>query len=275
MKLGIVQHSFGVSMPVEKAMERAHRLGCQVFMPSRRMIVGERERYKELFDAYGMEAVIGWGDRLIEQGAAQPTDELARTLTEIHSYFGVRVIPICSTHHRWRKDPPLAEQLERLSAAFRVLCPVAEDFGMVFAIENHADYRAGDLLRLLDSVDRPSLRIQLDTGNAFAVAEEPVDAARSLAPHVVSTHIKDMTIRPLTDPARHGEWCKVLGSGIGEGDVDIPAIARLLQEYAPDPDTLPFCLEIEPPPGSDHVRLCEKGVEYVRRELAGIVKSAS
>jgi sugar phosphate isomerase/epimerase len=145
----------------------------------------------------------------------------------------------------------------------------------VFAIENHADYRSGDLLQLLEMVDRASLQIQLDTGNAFAVAEEPVDAARALAPYVVSTHIKDMTIRPLTDPARHGEWCKVLGSGIGEGDVDIPAIARILQENAPDPDTLPFCLEIEPPPGSDHIRLCKEGVAFVNKNLAGIVKSAS
>ena len=271
MKLGIVQHSFGVQMDVEEAMERAHRLGCRAFMPSRRLVAEERERYRELLASFGMEIIIGWGDRLVDNGAEQPTDAFAQALREIHSYFGVRVIPICSTHHRWRKDPPLDEQLARLAAAFRVLCPVAEDFGMTFALENHADYRAPDLLRLLEMVDRDSLRIQLDTGNPFAVAEEPVDAARALAPHVVSTHIKDMTIRPLTDPARHGEWCKVLGSGIGEGDVDIRAIARILHERAPDPAALPFCLEIEPPPGSDHIRMCEEGVAFVRRELSDVV----
>jgi len=260
-----VHHSLGMDVPVEEAMRTARECGAFVF--ATRATPGNRDLLAELAGRYQLELFTGWGDQYIELADHQPTDRFEAFCREVCEPLGIRVVGTCSTHHRWRKDPPLAEQLERLGAALRRLCPVAADHGVVLAIENHADYRAGDILRVLELVDSPALRVQLDTGNPFAVAEEPVDAARLLAPYCVSTHIKDLTIAPLTD----GEWVKILGCALGDGDVDLRAIAGILASKAPsDP---PFMIEVEAP--TDHERAFERSVAYLRAHLSDYVEFAS
>ncbi len=263
MRFGIVHHSLGHDVPVAEAMQAAHERGALLFATG--ASPDNREQLAELSARYSLELISGWADRFIERGADQPVEAFAAFCREVCEPLGIRVVGTCSTHHRWRRDPPLSEQLQRLSAALARLCPVAADHGVVLAIENHADYRAGDLLTVLERVNSPQLRVQLDTGNPYAVAEEPVDAARQLAAHAVTTHIKDMTIRPLTD----GEWVKVLGCALGEGDVDLRTIARILAAEAPA--DLPFMIEVEPPPGSDVRAAFEQSVAFVRQELSDLV----
>jgi len=264
MRFGVVHHSLGHDVPVEEAMRAVHDCGALVFATGAQP--ENREQLAELSSRYGLELVTGWWDRFIEHGTEQPTAGFEAFCREVCEPLHIHVVGTCSTHHRWRTDPPLDQQLEQLAAAFGRLCPVAADHGVTLAIENHADYRAGDLLALLDRVNSPQLRVQLDTGNPYAVAEEPVEAARLLAPYAVSTHIKDMTIRPLTD----GEWVKVLGCPLGDGNVDLRAIATILAAEAP-PD-LPFTIEVEPPPGSDVRAAFERSVAFVRRELSDLVR---
>ena len=264
MRFGIVHHSMGHGVPIEQAMRTAAECGAYVLATG--VNLENRDRIGELAAEHRLEIATGWGDRYIENGPNQPTGRFETMCRDVWEPLGIRIVGTASTHHRWRKDPPLAEQLERLSAALRVLAPVAADYGVHIAIENHADYRARDLIEVLERVDHPALRVQLDTGNPFAVAEEPVDAARLLAPYAVSTHIKDMTIRPLTD----GEWVKVLGCTLGEGDVDLVQIAHLLAEKAPE--SCPFMIEVEPPPGTDMSIAFPRSVEYVRTALADVVE---
>ncbi|HET7560373.1 MAG TPA: sugar phosphate isomerase/epimerase family protein [Limnochordia bacterium] len=266
MRLGLVHHSFGHKISAPEAMRAAHRLGAEVFA------VGvadeaQRDALGELNADLGLELVSGWVDRYVENGDAQSTAAFADRLRRLFVPLGIKVVATHTSHHRWRRDPPLPEALERFAAALARLCPVAADHGVTIAVENHADLRADDLLRVLERVNHPALGIQLDTGNPYAVAEEPVEAAWKLAPYTVATHIKDMTIRPLTD----GEWAKVLGCPIGEGDVDLRRIAQILAERAPDPAQLAFTLEIEPPGGSD-LEMAERGVAWVRREAGGWVR---
>ncbi|MDA1193520.1 MAG: hypothetical protein O3A46_17725, partial [Candidatus Poribacteria bacterium] len=99
----------------------------------------------------------------------------------------------------------------------------------------------------------------------YAVAEEPVDAARLLAPFTVATHIKDMTIRPLTD----GEWVKVNGCPLGQGDVDLAQIADILLDAAPD---APFTIEVEPARHFDKWESFLQSVEYVKTALGDRVQ---
>lgn len=264
MLFGLVHHSLGHGIPVEQAIRTAYETGALVFATG--VSLQNRDLIRDLMTQYPMRVVTGWSDNYIAHGAHQPTETFERLCREVWEPLGIRVVGTASSHHRWRKDPPLDVQLKQLTEAFRRLCPVAADYNVVLAIENHADYRSGDLLRLLESVDHPALRIQLDTGNPYTVAEEPLDAVRQLAPFAVSTHIKDMTIRPLTE----GEWVKVRGCPIGDGDIDMVQVARLLSELAPK--DLPFNLEIEPPPGTDIVIAFQRSVAYVKRELASYLE---
>jgi len=263
LRFGIVHHSLGHDVPLDKAMETAYRYGSLVFATAAN--TDNKQLLADLSAQYNLELVTSWGDRFIEHGNHQPVDEFRQLCTDVYAPLGIKIVATCSSHHRWRKDPPLEEQLARLAGALRRLCRVASDYGVTLAIENHADYRAQDILDLLERVDSPWLRVQLDTGNPFAVAEEPVEAVEQLAPYAVSTHIKDMTIRPLTD----GEWVKVLGCPIGDGDVDIETIAHILAAEAPS--DLPFVLEVETPPGSAKQSDCDRSVAFVRNHLADLV----
>lgn len=264
MRFGLVHHSLGHGIPVEQAIKQAYDYGALVFATG--VNLGTREMMRDLMAKYSMDIVTGWGDRFIENGDAQPTDGFMRFCRDVCQPLGIRVVGTASSHHRWRKDPPLAEQLSLLSAALKRLCAVAVDYDVQIALENHADYRASDILQIIERVDSPAMRVQLDTGNPYAVAEEPLDATRLLAPYTSSTHIKDMTIRPLTD----GEWVKVLGCPLGEGDVDLAGIARILSENAPK--DLPFNLEVEPPHGTDNAAACRTSVEHVKATLSGYLE---
>jgi len=260
MLFGLVHHSLGHGIPVEQAIPMAHAYGALVFATG--VSHQNRDLIRDLMAQYSMRIVTSWGDHYIANGANQPTESFERLCRDVWEPLGIRVVGTASSHHRWRKDPPLEVQLSQLVGAFRRLCPIAADYNVVLAIENHADYRAGDILNILERVNHPSLRVQLDTGNPYTVAEEPLEAVRLLAPFAASTHIKDMTIRPLTD----GEWVKVLGCPIGEGDIDMIQVAKLLAESAPS--DLPFNLEVEPPPGTDIADACARSVAYVKRELS-------
>lgn len=274
MRLGITHHSMGIpDHDIVGAIKRCAELGIMALNCGKKYMEDPRglKEVKALVEDTGIELIIGFGDKFIEHADRQPTDGFRRFVEEICLPLGVTRIPTCSTHHRWRKDPPLAEQLERMAAALRPLSEIAGEYGVRIAVENHADYRGTDLVRLFDMVDHPALRAQLDTGNAFVVAEDPVDAAEALAPYTISTHIKDMSVRPMTE----GEWMKVKGTAMGEGDVDFRKVVEILLAKCPEVEDLPFNLEIEPPDRTRLDVMMVDAVNYTVREFGGVIRTGA
>ena len=266
MKLGITAHSLGVGREPEALFEAAQQLGLRCLslglgdLRDRRHIA----RLGRLQERYGMELETHWGDDFIRHGAAQPAEDFAAFIKGACRPLGIRVIGTASSHHRWRKDPPLVTQMERLAAAFSRLAPVAAEAGVVLAIENHADYRGHELAELVRCVDSPAVRARLDTANAYAVIEEPVAATEALAPYVVATHMKDVLVRPVSN----GFLLTLVGCGLGEGDVDLVGCVRLLAERAPDPTSLALTVEVEPPRGTDLAALTARSIAYARQAFA-------
>ena len=266
MKLGITAHSLGVGHEPEALFAATQQLGLRYLS----LGLGDWRdrqyfaRLARLQERHGMELETHWGDDFIRHGGAQPTEEFAAFIAGACRPLGIRVIGTASSHHRWRKDPPLAVQMEQLAAAFRRLAPVAEEADVVLAIENHADYRGHELAELVRHVDSPAVRARLDTANAYAVIEEPVDAAEALAPYVVATHLKDVLVRPVSN----GFLLTLVGCGLGEGDVDLVDCVRLLAERAPDPASLALTVEVEPPRGVDLAALTARSTAYAREAFA-------
>ncbi len=67
---------------------------------------------------------------------------------------------------------------------------LAEDEGVIIAVEDHLDVFLDDMRRLME-IDSPYLGICYDSGNFAAVGEDPVNALRVLLERVVCTHLKD------------------------------------------------------------------------------------
>jgi sugar phosphate isomerase/epimerase len=180
---------------------------------------------------------------------------------------GARIL--CTTHaaptihNHFSKDPPIERQIEIMIGNFREAARVAEDHGIVIAFENHLDYRASEIARVIDAVGSRALRANLDTANPVAVIEDPVDAARAVGRYAVMAHLKDFRIQAMT---LDGEP-RILWAPIGRGNIDLGQVLAVLQAEAADPDHLPLCLEVAAPHEHDPDVWVRDSLDYVRRRF--------
>jgi sugar phosphate isomerase/epimerase len=141
--------------------------------------------------------------------------------------------------------PALVGQVRQ---ALRDAALLADDAGVRLAIENHQDFGSAELVAFCGEAG-PAVGICLDTGNAFPVAEAPLDFAQAVAPHVAHVHLKDYRVQ-FTDAG-----FRLVRCAIGDGAVPVAGIAAILAAHHP---RLPAVLE----PGAleaRHVRLFTPG----------------
>jgi len=266
VKLGIAAHSLGVGHQPEALFEATARLGLTYLgmgIPDWQQPANV-DKVARLRDRYGIELETYWGDDFIGNGANQPTDGFRHFVEAVCKPLSITVVGVCANSQRFRKDPPLARQLDQLVAAWANLAPVAQELGVTLAVENHADYRGHEVVTILERINSPAVRARLDTANAYAVIEQPEVAAEAMAPYVVTTHIKDVIVWPQHPTS----LLNLVGCGLGEGDVDLVTCVRLLAERASDPTSLALTLEIEPPRGTDLARMTTESVAYARQHFA-------
>jgi sugar phosphate isomerase/epimerase len=129
------------------------------------------------------------------------------------------------TFHRAEDFTDFARRARQSLALAR---PVVERQRMLLGVENHKDFRAGELAELIRVVRSPRIGVCLDTGNNVALLETPLETAEVLAPLAITTHIKDMGVE------EYPEGFLLSEVPLGEGFVDLPRIVRLLRRARPD-----------------------------------------
>ena len=127
---------------------------------------------------------------------------------------------------------PLADRwpafLEEVLQGLRSATAVAERVGVNLAVENHQDLASEELLWLCHSINSPRFGLTLDTGNPLATAEEPLDFARRVGPHIKNIHLKDYWIYP-TD-----EGYRLVRSILGRGVINFSKLFSIFAELCPD-----------------------------------------
>ncbi|MFM7033573.1 MAG: sugar phosphate isomerase/epimerase family protein [Planctomycetia bacterium] len=104
----------------------------------------------------------------------------------------------------------------------------AIDAGVKIAVENHAgDMQSRELLRLVEEAGPEAVGVNFDSGNACWALEDPVDALRRLAPHVVTTSLRDSMLWE-TDDGVAVQW-----TAMGEGCSDVPAFFDHFAKHCP------------------------------------------
>jgi sugar phosphate isomerase/epimerase len=120
---------------------------------------------------------------------------------------------------------------------FHLALPEAERLGVTLAAENHGRLLndGPTLVRLVEEIGSPSLRITIDTGN-FAWAGHNLEQVKAdyaaVLPHVVNVHIKD------------GVWQNGGFAFVPAGDGELP-LAGLFADLAAQGYDGPVCSEFE------------------------------
>jgi sugar phosphate isomerase/epimerase len=96
------------------------------------------------------------------------------------------------------------------------------------AIENHKDWRADELIRILKQAGNDHVGVCLDTGNSMALLEDPMDVVEALAPRAFTTHFKDMAVE------EYKEGFLLSEVPLGTGVLDLPRVIRVVRAARPE-----------------------------------------
>jgi sugar phosphate isomerase/epimerase len=227
----------------------------------------------ELAAKRGVELRGGTGGNFYLSGdeARLEVDRVAGLLRVLARHAGVRYSSLASgpmrTHHRFADGPPLEERRAQLAQNVAALADAVAPDHFTIAIENHCDWRGHEIVDVVKQANRPNLKMQLDTGNAFSVFEDPIECARVMAPWVVSVHLKDIRVTPFSFDEVQG--IRGVSVPLGEGHVDNAAICGILQHQAPNPSSIPLLLEpFYIPRGADVTAFFETSVAWAKKSLA-------
>lgn len=217
-------------MTVEQFLQRAKEMGAEGVSLESCFLPSVDEEYllslRRLLDQYELERVYAWGHpRGLEAGKNERAFQEMLASFAYADLLGAKVMRVVSGSRIFRAEPH-GPQLERLKAWYRQAVPVAERYGIRFAVENHMDYTTDELLSLLEAVGSPYMGITFDFGNFVRLGEDPVEAMERLAPFVYATHVKDIQVNPDVPPA---EWYSYASVPIGDGILDVPAILKTLK----------------------------------------------
>jgi len=163
----------------------------------------------------------------------QPTRERFERQVATAKELGMKVV-----RHAFQPNILLQERLplSELESALRTAAEVYAGTGLRYALENHQDYTAEELVAAFEKTGSPDIGIFLDTGNSIALLEDPLHTARLLAPYTFGLHLKEYAVLP----AEGG--FQMLGVPLGAGVIDNAAILKIIASDAPE-GTLPVLLE--------------------------------
>ncbi len=139
-----------------------------------------------------------------------------------------------------------ARELPLMVEACRRVADYAAQYGITTTVENHGFYVNGSdrVQWLIAEVDRPNYKQTIDVGNFWCMDEDPVVGVKKCVQNAAMVHLKDFYYRKASQFAKAGElyrcdsgtWFKTYtgnllrGSILGEGDIDLWEILRVLKQ---------------------------------------------
>jgi 3-oxoisoapionate decarboxylase len=139
---------------------------------------------------------------------------------------------------RYERFETLAEFREFEARGERMLelaVPIVERHRVPLAVENHKDQRNDERVALLKRIDSEYVGACVDTGNSFALLEDPIETIEVLAPWAFSVHLKDQAVREYEEGFLLGDI------PLGEGCLDLKRMVEILRQARPK---LRFVLEL-------------------------------
>jgi len=187
----------------------------------------------------------------LQIGQDEYADEVARVWRHIDAAaeLGVATMRIDSSSYRRKPEDNTIENfiadLPGIVICYDALCAYARQYNITLLLENHGFHINGSdrVGAVLSQVKSENFALQLDVGNFLCVDENPEVAAKRLIGKSMTLHMKDFYVRDEdSDPgdatqfdcsgswfrSQHGSFLR--GSILGQGDMNMPKIAKLIKE---------------------------------------------
>jgi sugar phosphate isomerase/epimerase len=133
---------------------------------------------------------------------------------EVAGWLGTDVL-VVNSERAGADEAARARQFADVAERMKRLCRPAEERGIRIAVEPEPRLvidNVDDMLRLVEAVGSPALRVNLDIGHAEVTEGDVPGAIRRLGDLIVHTHLEDIAARV------HKHLIP------GEGDIDFPAV---------------------------------------------------
>ena len=113
----------------------------------------------------------------------------------------------------------------------RAIVETCAENGVYLGIEQHGPYtaRTKSMMRILELVDSPWVRVNYDCGNTFLSGEDPYAMLDAVADKVVHVHAKDIS-RQQADAERGKVTGTAVGCACGDGEIDWHRILQRLKK---------------------------------------------
>jgi 3-oxoisoapionate decarboxylase len=167
-------------------------------------------------------------------GLPRSADEVTRFEQEVKTAkeAGVAVIRTVCMNGRRYENFHTSEAIQKFKkdsvASLQWAEPIMRKHKVQLAVENHKDWRADELAALIKQLNSEWVGVTLDFGNSIALLEDPMEVVNTLAPYVMSTHVKDMGVQ------EYGDGFLLSEVPLGEGILDLPKIVGICRKYNPN-----------------------------------------
>ncbi len=138
-------------------------------------------------------------------------------------------------YEQFNSAEEFARSSQRAAERLRQVEPIVARHRMRLAVENHKCHRVEERLELLKRLSSEWIGMCVDTGNSFALCEDPMNVVRAYAPFAFSVHVRDQGVQEYEDGFLFTDLA------LGQGFLDVAAAVRVLREAHPE---LHFSLEM-------------------------------
>ena len=113
----------------------------------------------------------------------------------------------------------------------RAIADTCEENGVYVCVEQHGPYTAKikSLVRILELVNSPWIRVNYDCGNTYLGGEDPYAMLEAVIDKVVHVHAKDIS-RKQADAERGKVTGTAVGCACGDGEIDWRRLVRRLKQ---------------------------------------------
>jgi sugar phosphate isomerase/epimerase len=190
---------------------------------------GHLERVRAHADALGLDIEIGMLSICPTSGIFDPSQgtadaQLGRVIDAAVICRSPLVRCVLGNTFDRRTPGGIDHHIDETLKVLRTVRSRVMDAGIKIALENHSgDMQARELKTLVDTAGTDYVGVCIDSGNASWAIEDPHLTLETLAPYVLTSHMRDSALW-VTPAGVVGQWTRM-----GEGSVDI---GRYIRTYA-------------------------------------------